>query len=106
MGISVDDSFYFLLNLNRSELQGMHQNNYHLVNNVYHTTGVNIIETTLIVTGGLLAALVSGTLPIARTIILVIFTLHFSTLSTLFIMPQFLIHSKESSKRKREDLIQ
>ncbi len=106
MGISVDDSFYFLLNLNRSELQGMHQNNYHLVSNVYHTTGVNIIETTLIVTGGLLAALVSGTLPIARTIILVIFTLHFSTLSTLFIMPQFLIHSKESSKRKREDLIQ
>lgn len=97
MGISVDDSFYFLLNLDRLEKLGTYESKYALISEAYRTTGINIIETTLIISAGLLSALVSGTLPIVRTILLVIIALNFSTCTTLYIMPQFLLISRKNT---------
>lgn len=94
MGISVDDSFYFLINYKRAENLGGPRGAVELVSEVYHTTGINIIETTLIVSGGLLAALFSGTFPIVMTIAMAILALNFSTITTLYIMPQFFLHTR------------
>lgn len=99
MGVSVDDTLYFLINHTRLERQEKGQDAKALVEEVYHNSGINIIETTLIVSGGLLAALFSGTLPIGRTIIMAVLSLNFSTITSLFIMPQILIHTQTPYKK-------
>ncbi len=105
MGISVDDTLYFLINHTRLERRKKGQDTKVLVDEVYHTTGINIIETTLIISGGLLAAFFSGTLPIVRTIVMAILALNFSTITTLFIMPKFLIHTSKPQAGSEKNIL-
>jgi uncharacterized protein len=90
LGISVDDTFYFLIHHRREERSYKGPSPYAVVTMVYRRTGINILETTLIISGGIAAALTSGVMPIFNTILVTLLALNFSTAVTLFIMPRFL----------------
>jgi uncharacterized protein len=90
LGISVDDTFYFLIHHQREERSSKSVSPSIIVTRVYRMTGINILETTLIITAGVSAALISGVTPIFNTILVTLLALNFSTVTTLFIMPRFL----------------
>ncbi|MCF7943528.1 MAG: MMPL family transporter [Spirochaetia bacterium] len=90
LGISIDDSIYFLMQYTAIEKSHSGRTWQHAVTNVYRITGINILQTTFILTGGLSAALFSGSLSFVFMIFATLCALNFSTLTTLYIMPRFL----------------
>jgi uncharacterized protein len=95
LGISVDDTFYFLIHHSREERRLQGRSGYDITTSVYRLTGINILETTFIITFGVSAALISGVVPIFSSVLITLTALHFSTTTTLFIMPRFLYNRRE-----------
>ncbi len=95
LGISVDDTFYFLIHHSREERRLQGSSGYDITTSVYRLTGINILETTFIITFGVSAALTSGVVPIFSSVLITLTALHFSTATTLFVMPRFLFSRRE-----------
>jgi len=88
LGISMDDSIYLLLHLRKQEQKSDSSDQYKIINTVYHATGVNILETTLIIIAGLSAAFFSGSLNLVYTILVSTAAFIAATFTTLYVVPQ------------------
>lgn len=100
LGISVDDTIYLLIHHKREKTLHPLKNSRDIVNTVFQHTGINILETTIIITAGISAALICGYSSVFYTVLLTTIALYFSTFVTLFIVPRFL-YSNPSRKKEQ-----